>query len=337
MKALTYRNYGGPDVIEVSDLPVPAPRRGEVLIRVKAATVSSGDWRARSLDLPPGFGWIGRAMFGVLRPRQPVLGTEGAGVVHAVGAGVTTFRAGDEVAFFTGASMGAHAEFVVLPEDGRVIPKPASLTMEEAASMFFGGTAAYDFLAVKGGLKSGERVLVIGASGAVGSAAVQVARAMGAHVTGVASGANEAMVRALGADEFIDYRTEDVTRSGRTWDVILNASGNVRFATHGHLLAEGGRILLVLGTARQLLGLDRAPRGDSRKVISGVAGEALVAMRQLGAWAEQGLYWPAIDSVWPLEQAAEAHARVDSGRKRGSVVITFVPAEAARLPLAATG
>ena len=171
MKAAIYRRYGSPDVIELADVPMPVPKDHEVLIRVYATTVTSGDWRVRSLELPRGFGWMGRMIFGFSTPRQPILGTELSGVIESVGSAVTMFKPGDAVFAFTGASMGCHAEYKCLSQTAAIAHKPANLSFAEAAALSFGGTTALDFFR-RGQLKSGERVLINGASGGVGSAAV---------------------------------------------------------------------------------------------------------------------------------------------------------------------
>ena len=321
MKAIVYHRYGGPEVVHLADLPKPVPADNEVLIRIHATTVSTGDWRARSLDLPAGFGFMGRAVFGFFGPRQPVLGTELSGVIESVGAAVTRFKAGDEVFASSGAKFGAHAEYRTLPEDGLIALKPKNLSFEEAASLSFGGTTALYFLRNQAQLKAGERLLIIGASGSVGSAAVQIARHLGAEVTGVCSTANLKLVSALGADHVIDYTTEDFTRNGETYDVILNVNGAVSFAGVEASLRPGGRLVLVLGSFAQAIGLERAPKSSGKTVVAGVTATTPDDMRYLADLAASGVLKPVIDRVYPLADAAEAHAYVDTGRKRGSVVL----------------
>lgn len=185
MKAMTYHIYGGPEVVTLSEVPKPEPKSNEVLIRVFATTVSSGDWRARSLSMPPGFAILGRLVFGLSGPRQPILGTELSGVVEQVGAAVSRFKVGDEVMAFLGGKFGCHAEYRAVPEDGLIAPKPANLSFEEAASLSFGSATALPFLRDKARINGGDRVLVVGASGAVGIAAVQIAKHFGGVVTAV--------------------------------------------------------------------------------------------------------------------------------------------------------
>lgn len=323
MKAVTYANYGGPEVVSITQVATPEPGAHEVLIRVRAATVSSGDWRARSLTLPKGFGLLGRAIFGFFKPRQPILGTELSGVVEAVGTKVTRFKVGDAVFAYPSAKMGAHAEYAVLAEDGLIARKPENLSFEQAAALSFGGTTALDFLKNKGQLKTGERVLIVGASGSVGSAAVVLAKHFGAHVTGVCSGANAGLVKDLGADAVIDYTKADFADTGIGYDIILNCNGNVSFAQCERALNEGGRLLLVLGSFRQLVGLERPKKASSKRLIAGVAKVRREDMAFLADLARQGVFIPLIDRSYPMDHAREAHAYVGTGRKRGNVVLTM--------------
>ena len=230
MKAMTYRQYGGPEVVTLSDVEKPIPKSNEVLIRILATTVTTGDHRARSLNLPAGFRLIGRLVFGLTRPRQPILGTELAGIVEAVGADVVNFNPGDEVIAFTGGAYGSHAEYRTMPEAGTIALKPGNLSFEEAASLSFGSMTALPFLRDKARIKAGDSVLVVGASGAVGTAAVQIARHFGADVTGVTSTSNVELVAGLGAQRVIDYTKTDFATTGDTWDIIIDTTGTVSFA-----------------------------------------------------------------------------------------------------------
>ncbi|RYE86928.1 MAG: NAD(P)-dependent alcohol dehydrogenase, partial [Hyphomicrobiales bacterium] len=255
MKAMIYRRYGAPDVVELADMPKPVPRDNEVLIRIRATTVTTGDWRARSLKMPQGFGILGRLVFGLFGPRKPILGTELAGVVETVGSAVTRFKPGDEVFAFPGGNFGAHAEYRTMPEDGLVALKPANLSFEEAAALSFGGTTVLGPLRDKIRIKPGDKVLVVGASGAVGSAAVQIAKHLGAEVTGVCSTANLSLVRSIGAERVIDYTKEDFATSGETWDVIVDTTGTAPFSRSEVALKPGGRLLVILGTLAQAVGV----------------------------------------------------------------------------------
>lgn len=322
MKAAVYERYGPPEVIELRDWPTPQPKAGELLIRVHAASVSSADWRVRSLVMPRGFGPIGRLIFGWRRPRQPILGTELSGVVEAVGPAVTTFRPGDAVLAFPGARMGCHAEYRCLPAEG-VVPKPTRLSHVQAAALCFGGVTMIDFFR-RAGLKAGERVLVNGAAGAVGSAALQLARHAGAQVAAVCRGENAELVRGLGAAEVIDHTAQDPFAGGPRYDVIVDAVGNAPFERSGGALRPGGRLLALVSSLPELLTSPWPGLIGDRRVIAGPAGERVADVQALCALAEAGDFTPVIDRVLPLAEVRAAHARVDSGRKRGSVVLNLV-------------
>jgi NADPH:quinone reductase-like Zn-dependent oxidoreductase len=322
MKAIVCTRYGSPDVLQIKEVAIPAPNDREVLIKTYATTVTSGDWRVRSLNVPAGFGLIMRLVFGVSRPKQPILGTELAGVVESVGKDVSKFKVGDQVFAFSDAAMGCHAEYKCMPEDGAMAFKPANLTYDEAAALSFGGTTALDFLR-RGTLQSGERVLVNGASGGVGTAAVQLAKHFGADVTGVCSSANVELVRSLGARHVIDYTQEDFTQNGETYDVIIDTVGTAPFSRCKASLKEGGRLLMVLGGLPEMLKIPWAWMTSSKKVIAGPATGRAEDLRFLAGLAEAGEFRPVIDRRYPFEQIAEAHRYVDTGRKKGNVVITL--------------
>lgn len=322
MKAITYSKYGPPSVVSLTEVPKPTPGDNEVLIRIHATTVTTGDWRARSLQLPPGFGFMGRLVFGLLQPRQPILGTELAGVIESVGKAVTRFKAGDEVFAFTGASYGCHAEYRTMAADGLIAQKPRNLSFEEAAALSFGGTTALPFLRDKAGIRRGDKVLVVGASGGVGSAAVQIAKHFGAEVTGVCSTANVELVRSIGADRVIDYSKTDFAKTGATWDIILDTTGTAPFARSETALAPGGRLVIVLGTLAEALGIGRPSKASGKTVIASVATVQVDDLHFLAGLAAAGEFIPVIDRSYPLEHAAEAHAYVDKGHKRGNVILT---------------
>lgn len=323
MRAALVTRYGSPEVVRVADVPRPAPKPGEILVRVRATTVSSGDARVRSITVPTGFGLLMRLVLGFFGPRQPVLGLELSGEVAAIGAGVTRFRVGDAVIAYPGAAMRAHAEYVILAEDGNVIAKPESLDFEQAAALSFGGLTALHTLATIARVGAGERVLILGASGTVGLAAIQIARHLGAEVTAVCSGANAELVRDAGATHVIDYGREDFTRNGQRYDVVMDCIGVTSYAACRASLARGGRLVRVVAS---LLGQLAAPlqgRLSGHRVFAPVSAGNVEDMRTLAALARTGAYRPVIDSRYPLERIASAHARVDSHRKRGSVVVTM--------------
>ena len=321
MKAHVCRRYGGPEVVALVDVPKPVPKANEVLIKILATTVTSGDVRVRTLKMPKGFGLIARLALGIARPRQPILGTELAGVVEAVGKDVTKFAPGDEVFGFPGGQMGCHAQYRVLAEDGPVALKPANLSFEEAASLCFGGSTALHFLR-KANIKVGDKMLVVGASGAVGTAMVQLGKHSGAEVTGVTSSANSDLVRSLGADMVIDYAKEDFTARSETYDIIADTVRATSFARCKKVLREKGRLLAIAGGIPEMLASLWTPLTDGRKVIAGPAEERPQDVQRLADLAATGVLRPVIDRRYKFAQMAEAHAYVETGRKKGSVVVS---------------
>ena len=322
MKAVTYHQYGPPEVLQHQTLVKPVPGDDEVLIRTRATTVTSGDWRARSLDLPTGFGMIGRLMFGITRPRQIVLGSELSGEVVDVGKNVTRFREGDRVFIFSGARLGCYAEYKCMPEGGNIVAMPQNLGFGEAAALSFGGTTALDFFR-KGKLKPGHRILVNGASGGVGTAAVQIAKHQGAHVTGVCSSGNAELVESLGADRVIDYTRQDFTQLDERYDIIMDTVGTAPWNRSKGALREDGRLLQVLGGVTDMLRMPWLSLTSRQRIVAGPAAERLDDMQHLAKLAAQGALKPVIDREYPVEQIVEAHRYVDSGRKRGNVVINW--------------
>ncbi|MEZ5852356.1 MAG: NAD(P)-dependent alcohol dehydrogenase [Hyphomicrobiaceae bacterium] len=323
MRAAICEAYGGPEVVSVREVPALQPKPGEILIRTRAATVTSGDARVRGANFPPGMALPVRLFLGIRRPRKPILGTELAGTVAAVGRGVSKFQVGDAVFAFSGGNFGCHAELKTMPEGGAVCPLPRGASFEEAAALSFAGTTALYFLRDLGTVKPGERVLVNGASGAVGMAAVQIARHLGAHVTGVCSAANIEAVRALGAQDVIDYATTDFAASGERWDAILDAVGNAPFTRSKQALAQGGRLLAVVAGLGDMLKAPVQSLSGSSKALVGVAPERAEDLATLKSLYEAGVYKPVIDSRYPLADVAKAHAHVDTGRKTGSVLVIF--------------
>ena len=320
MKAAVCRRYGPPEVVEIADVPKPVVGPRDVLVRVRATTVSAGDARIRAARVPRGYGLMLRLAIGITGPRNPILGFELAGEVVDVGRSVVRFKPNERV---FAARMGCHAEYVATRE-GSVAPMPPGFTFEQAAPLTFGGLTALYFLRDRARLQPGEQVLVNGASGAVGAAAVQLAKHFGAHVTGVCGAGNADLVRSLGADRVIDYRAEDFTRGAEQYGVILDAVGNCPFERCRPVLADGGRLLLVVAGMAEMLGAITRPARAGRKVLVGTPSAVhtvdLLLLRDL---AESGAYRPVIDRVFPFARIAEAHAHVDTGHKRGNVVITL--------------
>lgn len=321
MQAAICTGYGGPEVIGLGTLPAPVAGPGQVVIGVEASTVSAADRRIRAQDLPRGFGLAGRLAFGLRRPRRPVLGSDCAGRVLAVGAGVTRFAPGDAVIALTGLAFGCHAEQVVMPETGAITAAPRNLSAAEAVSLLFGGVTALGFLREKGQLRPGDRVLVIGAAGAVGAAAVQIAVVMGGDVTVLARGKRDASLRALGARAVLPPMVHArPAEAGPRWDIVLDTTGAYATAELQRCLLPGGRLLLVAADLPQMLGGLANPL-RTYPVRSGSVPERAEDLRQLVDWAEAGWLVPWIDSRFPLAQIAEAHRRQAEPGRMGSVVI----------------
>jgi NADPH:quinone reductase-like Zn-dependent oxidoreductase len=320
MKAAVCERYGPPEVVQIREVPKPVPADGEVLVRALATTVNSGDTRVRALRVPAGLKLPMRLKLGFTKPKSSVFGFEVAGEVEAVGGAVSRFAAGDRVVLSRGFDFGCHAEYVTVAEGGAIAKIPANLSYQDAVALCFGGTTALTFFRL-GKLAAGEAVLINGASGAVGTIAIQLAKHLGAEVTGVCSGANTELVTGLGADHVIDYTTDDFTRNGQRYDVIMDNQGNAPYARIEDSLTPGGRFLMVIGNLSQMIAAtwQKATISASAKDSSTTAD----GYRTLMSLAEQGVLKPVIDSVIPFEQIVEAHRRVDGGHKVGSVVLTF--------------
>lgn len=322
MKAITYAEYGPPDVLRITEVATPTPRDNEALIRVHAAAVTTTDVDLRGGDK------LMRLAFGLRKPKRPVLGTEFAGEIAAVGKSVTRFTAGDRIFAATGASFGAHAQYLCLPEDGALARMPANASFAEAAAIAEGGLTALPFLRDTGKIRPGQRVLINGASGAVGSSAVQIAKHFGAVVTGVCGPRNVERVAALGADAVIDYSQADFTRNGKTYDIIFDAVGKSSFARCKGSLTPAGVYMATVPSLKLLANVLRTSRFGSKKARVSATGmrppakkaKDLAILREL---TEGGAFIPVIDGVHPMARIADAHRRVETGHKTGSVVMTL--------------
>ena len=322
MKAAVSHRFGGPEAIEIQDVACPVPASDEILIRVRATTVSAADHRARSRDVPAGLLIPSSLVLGIFRPRRPVLGMDAAGVVVAVGDRVERFAVGDEVVAMLGSRFGAHAEYAIVKPTDAVAMKPPSMGFDDAASLVFGGITARAYLA-QVAIAEGTTVLVNGASGAVGSAIVQLAKIAGAEVTGVSSAANQALVRSLGADRTIDYATHDFAADGARYDVIVDCVGNAPVSRVLTSLTPGGAVLLVAGDLRSIVSAKRLARRHGITVVTAPGPYRSEDLEYLVDLADRGAFRPTIDRRYPFEQIRTAHRFVDSGRKRGSVVVTM--------------
>ncbi|WP_254431225.1 NAD(P)-dependent alcohol dehydrogenase [Agromyces sp. Marseille-P2726] len=320
MRAAVARRFGAPEVVQVEEVPKPTPKPDELLVRVHASTVSIADHRLRTRDVPDGLGFLIPLSLGVFRPRKRVLGMDVAGVVESVGGAVTGFAPGDEVIAMLGGSFGGHAEYVRVPVSKAIAPKPSSLSMEEAVALVFGGHTALAFLAHVE-ISSGTEVLVNGASGAVGSAVVQLAKLRGARVTAVCSGTNADLVRSLGADRVIDYTIDDFAANGETYDVIVDCVGNAPFERVEGSIEPGGALLLVITDLKGVLSAKRHSRRSGKLVTMKLAPVSSEDFAEFARFAESGAFRPVIDRVYDLDDVAEAHRYVDTGRKRGNVVL----------------
>jgi NADPH:quinone reductase-like Zn-dependent oxidoreductase len=332
MRAAVYRRFGGPDTVRVEQVPRPSVGRDDVLIRVRASTVSAADHRARSRDVPRGLWLLAAFGIGAFRPKRRVLGMDVAGVVEAVGADVTRFAPGDEVIAMLGARFGGHAEYARVRQGDAIALKPRSMTFEDAVTLVFGGLTARGFLK-QADLAPGATVLVNGASGAVGTAAVQLAKHAGAHVTGVCRGTNRELVTSLGADRVLDYTTDDFTAEAATYDVIVDCVGSAPFERAGHLLNPSGALLLVIADLEAVLRARSRSRRTGNVVTASVGQPTAEDLAALVDLAEAGHYRAVRDRTYDIADIAEAHRFVDTGRKRGNVVVRIAADELDRAPL----
>ncbi len=317
MKAIVNTQYGEPEVLQLKEVEKPSPKDNEILLKIKATAVNSGDWRLRKAEP-----FAVRLFLGLTKPKIHILGSVFSGEVESVGKDVTRFKVGDEVFGHTDMRFGAYAEYKCIPENGSLALKPSSLTHEEAAVIPFGGTTALHWMR-KVKIKTGQKILINGASGAVGTAAVQLAKFFGAHVTGVCSTANIDLVKSIGADKVIDYTKEDFSLNGETYDIILDTVNTLSFSDCLKSLHKNGSLILsAAGLSDMLRGL--WTNMTSRiKVFTGVIShnaEDIIFLKNL---IEANKYKPVIDTIYPLEKMAYAHAYVEKGHKKGNVAIAL--------------
>jgi NADPH:quinone reductase-like Zn-dependent oxidoreductase len=315
MKAAVYTQYGSPEVLQIKEVEKPTPKNNEILVRVKATAVNSGDVRLRKADP-----FAVRFIFGLTKPKINILGSVFSGEVEGIGKDIKNFKVGDAVFGHTDMSFGSYAEYKSLPENASIALKPVNVSHSEAAVIPFGGVTALHFIK-KAMIKPGQKVLVVGASGAVGSAAVQIAKSFGANVTGVCSTANIALVKSMGADYVIDYTKEDFTKNGETYDVIFDTVNSTSVVRNLKSLTKNGiMILSSAGMSEMLQGL-WISKTSSKTVMTGVISHTAADIIFLKELIETGKLKPVIDKAYPLEQIAEAHAYVEKGHKKGNVII----------------
>jgi NADPH:quinone reductase-like Zn-dependent oxidoreductase len=323
MKAAVYRKFGDPEVVRIEEMPKPSPKGDEVLIGVHATTVSVADHRMRTRRLPRGLWFLAPLVLGVLGPRKKILGYDLAGTIEAVGAEVTRFKPGDEVIAMPAGAFGGHAEYISMPERSAIALKPKNMSFEDAATLAFGGQPALTLLR-RGKIKAGDEILVNGASGAVGTAAVQIAKHFGAVVTGVCSAGNVELVTSLGADHVIDYTKEDFARNGKTYDAILDCVGNANFDRVAGSIKPGGALLPVVADLQTMLSASRNSRKSGKLVASSSVAASAEDLAFIVKLAEAGEFRAVTERTYAFDEIVAAHRHVDTGRKKGHVVLRLV-------------
>jgi NADPH:quinone reductase-like Zn-dependent oxidoreductase len=322
MRAIVYTKYGSPDVLQAKEVEKPTPKDDEVLIKVHAAEVTKADCELRSFNFPVKWFWLPmRIAMGLIKPKKQILGGYFAGEVESVGKDVSKFKKGDQVFGTTKLRMGAYGEYVCLPASYTLVPKPYNMSFEEAAAVPLGGLNALHFLR-KANIRKGEKVLVNGAGGSIGTFGVQIAKAMGAEVTAVDSAIKEEMLRRIGADHFIDYTKADFTKSRKTYDVIFDMVAKRSYSECIKSLNPKGRYLMANPRISDMLRSVLTSNLTDKTAIFVFAGEKEEELLALKEMIEEGKIKPIVDKIYPFEQAAEAHRRVETEQRLGPVVIS---------------
>lgn len=323
MRAVICTAYGPPEVLQLREVAKPAPQDNQILIKIAVTTVTAGDTRIRAFRVPPTFWLPARLALGMTKPRNDILGMELAGEVEVVGKAVTKFKPGDAVfAALSKHGFGGYAEYKCLPEDGLLALRSDKITAEEAVTIPVGGRTALYFLRTAN-IQSGQTALIYGASGSVGAFAVQLAKYFGAHVTGVCSTANLDLVQSLGADRVIDYTQEHFAQNGQTYDVIFDTVGKASYSECINALNKNGAYLQAVAAPGMSLQMQWTARTTGKKTVGGGPPFKTEDMVYLQTLMEAGHIKPIIDRRYPLEQIVEAHRYVDTGRKKGNVIITI--------------
>ena len=320
MKAMVYREYGAPDVLQLQNVEKPIPKDNEVLIKVHATTVTSGDARMRSSNFPRSMWLFGRLAAGLTKPKQTILGSEMAGEIIDVGTAVKRFKVGERVFGAAGLGSGTYTEYICLPEDAAIAIIPSQMSYEESAAIPVGAHTAMYFLQ-QANIQAGQKVLIYGASGSMGTYAVQLAKDFGAEVTGVCSTSNKEMVKSIGADHVIDYTQENFTQNGILYDVIFDTVGKTSFSVCKNSLTENGIFLAGSGGLLVFFEMAWTAIRKGKKVIAGIAIPKTEDMLTLKELIETQKIKPIIDKRYTFEQLPEAHGYVDKGHKKGNVVI----------------
>ena len=328
MKAVMFNEYGSPDVLQVRDIEKPSPKDNEILIKIFATSINYGDTLTRNLgninsrefNMPMLFMFFAKMTFGFSKPKINILGSEFAGKIESVGENVSRFKTGDEVFGYRAMKMGANAEYLCMPENGVVTLKPLNMSYEEASTVPYGSMTAMNLLK-KANIKKGDKVLINGASGGIGSFAVQLAKHYGAEVTGVCGTNRVDFVKALGADKVIDYTNENFTQNGETYDLIFDVLGKSSFTENKNSLNENGYVLYASFKSKKLFQMMWTKLFSSKKVICALAPEDLNTLVSVKELIEAGRIKTIIDKSFALEEAAEAHRYVEEGHKKGNVVL----------------
>lgn len=330
MKAMMYEQYGSPDVLKLKDIEKPMPKDNEVLIRIYASNVNYGDLTtrnfanipARKFNMPMLLLFLAKLTSGLKKPKKQILGSEFSGKIEAIGKDVRQFKVGDDVFAYNGMNMGGNAEYICMPENGMIGLKPGNMSYEEASAVPYGGIMGLSLLR-KVNIQNGQKVLVYGASGGIGSIALQLAKHFGAEVTGVCSTPRIDYIKALGADKVIDYTKEDFADSNETYDVFFDILGRSSFSKVKNSLTKNGRYLLASFKTRHLLSMLGTKLGSGKKVICALADENPQDLILLKELVEKGEIKSIIDKNFPLEKVAEAHRYIEEGYKKGNVVISI--------------
>lgn len=324
MKAVILKKFGAAENLVVSTIAKPSAKEDEILVKVHSTSVTSADWRIRSMQLPKGFGLIGRFVFALTLPKTKILGTELSGVVEFVGKKIKLFKVGDKVIAQTGAKLGAYVEYKCLKESDAIIKMPDELSFAEAATIGFGATTAWSYLAEKTQIFPGDKVLINGASGSVGSAAIQIAKYFKAHVTAVCSEQHFDFVRSLGADHVIDYKKNSFFENEIKYDVIFDITGEISYFKIKKSLQDKGRLLLVAADLFQMLEGVFANYILGKKVVLGPVPDSAHLLKSVIKLVLQKEFKPTVDSIYSFEDIALAHKHADTRSRKGNIAISVV-------------